>query len=85
MCTYLARIEPKSFRGKRLPKRLARIDDIHEFPEDLVGEVMLLHGGGDYVCRVFAMDKRIYLGTYRFSIPLEPLIDGEEIRPKDWR
>ncbi len=85
MCAYVTRTAPKSFRGKRLPKRLGRIDGIHEFPENLIGDVALLHRGGDYTCKVFAVDKKVYLGTYKFSLPWEPLIDGLEIEPKEER
>ena len=83
MCAYVMRTAPTSLRGKRLPKRLARIDGIHEFPENLIGDVALLHG--DYTGRVFPRDKRIYFGTYRFSLPWDPLIDGQEIERKEER
>lgn len=86
LCAYVVRLEPRSFNGVRLPKKLDRVDGLHEPDRDVIRDIAPEHGGGQYRARFFLQEnKAVYCGTHYFCLPGEPLIDGMPIKPKERR
>jgi len=80
LCAYVTRLGPREHRGVALPRKLGRVDLIHDIHADLEDPVAARNGGGRFVARAFEMrDKRAYVGTYEFAVAGDPLLDGEPV------
>lgn len=77
LCAYVERLEPRSFNGVRLKRKLDRVDGLHYPEEDLLPIVGAEHGAGLYRAKLyFELRKQCYVATFTFRLAGNPLIDG---------